>query len=195
MYRRHLLLLGLAALVPTPGFASPTPYRLGPGGATITYTFMLSGSPVKGTVPVSQADLVVDPTNLAGSTATVRADLRRARTGLIFATEALKSASVLDADNHPTALFRSTAVRLGPGGRISDGARLDGALTLRGVTRNISFDAGIFRARGSAADDFSTLQVVLKGRVNRRDFGANGYADLVDDPVGIDIVAEITAAA
>ncbi|MEX0309576.1 MAG: YceI family protein [Tateyamaria sp.] len=195
MHRRQLLLLGLATLAPMPGFTAPTPYRLGAGGATITYTFNLSGSPVKGTVPVSQADLVVDPDNLAGSTATVRADVRRARTGLIFATEALKSPSVLDADNHPTALFRSTAVRLGPAGRLSNGARLDGALTLRGVTRNISFDAGIFRARGSAADDFRTLSVVLKGQVDRRDFGATGYADLVDDQVGIDITAEITAAA
>ncbi|APX11928.1 YceI family protein [Tateyamaria omphalii] len=194
MHRRHLLLCALATLAPRTTLAGPRPYRLGGGGATITYTFMLNGAPVKGTVPISQADLQVDPDNLAASTAVVRADVRRARTGLIFATEALKSASVLDAATHPTAQFRSTRVRLGPGGRISDGATLDGDLTLRGVTRNVRFDAGLFRARGSAAEDFSRLTVMLKGRVDRRDFGASGYPDLVDNNVGIDITAEISAA-
>ncbi|MCB4379339.1 YceI family protein, partial [Synechococcus sp. MU1644] len=77
---------------------------------------------------------------------------------------------------------------------LSDGATLEGDLTLRGVTRRIRFDAGLFRARGSAAEDFSTLTVMLKGRIDRREFGATGYANLVDDTVGIDIVAEITAA-
>lgn len=194
MHRRHLLLSALATLAPTAGWTAPTSYRIGAAGASITYTFTLNGAPVKGTVPVSQADLKVDPNNLVASTAVVQADVRRARTGLIFATEALKSPSVLDAETHPTARFRSTRVQLGPGGRISDGATLDGDLTLRGVTRPVRFDAGLFRARGSAANDFSALTVMLKGRVNRQDFGATGFADLVDDNVGIDIVAEIRAA-
>ncbi|MEM8654029.1 MAG: YceI family protein [Pseudomonadota bacterium] len=195
MHRRHVLLSALATLVPHPGWTAPTPYRLGTGGAAITYTFTLNGTPVKGTVPVSQADLKVDPNNLVASTAMVSADVRRARTGLIFATEALKSASVLDADAHPMARFRSTRVRLGPGGRISDGASVDGDLTLRGVTRPVRFDASLFRARGSSADDFSALTVKLAGRLDRRDFGATGFANLVEDTVGIDIVAEIVAAA
>ena len=197
MNRRHVLLGALAALAPISpgiGWAAPTPYRLGAGGATITYTFMLNGAPVKGTVPVNQADLSIDPGNLSASTALVSADVRRARTGLIFATEALKSASVLDANTHPTARFRSTRVTLGPGGRLSDGATLEGDLTLRGATRPIRFDAGLFRARGSNANDFNALMVMLKGKINRRDFGATGYADLVEDMVGIDIVADIRAA-
>ncbi|WP_299553307.1 YceI family protein [uncultured Tateyamaria sp.] len=194
MNRRHLLLCALATLTPRAGWAAPTPYRLGPGGATITYTFTLNGAPVKGTVPVSQADLTVDPSNLGKSTALVSADVRRARTGLIFATEALKSPSVLDANTHPTARFRSTRVTLGPGGRLSNGAALEGDLTLRGVTRPVRFDAGLFRARDSTAEDFSALTVMLRGRVDRRDFGATGYADLVENSVGIDILAEIAVA-
>lgn len=196
--RRHFLALGLAAfaqpLLTQATFASPTPYKLGRNGARITYTFTLNGNPVKGTVPVNRADLVIDPDNLAASTADVTADVRRARTGLIFATEALKSKGVLDASGFPQARFRSTKVILGPGGRISNGAALEGQLTLRGVTRPVRFAANLYRAPGSAADDLSTLTVALKGRVNRRDFGATGYADLVEDSVGIDIDAEISTA-
>ncbi|WP_299691154.1 YceI family protein [uncultured Tateyamaria sp.] len=192
MHRRHLLAIGLAALA-RPTFAAPTPYRLGPNGATITYLFTLNGGQVKGTVPVGRADLRIDPDNLAASTADVTADIRRARTGLIFATEALKSESVLNAARFPQARFTSTRVTLGAGGRISDGATIDGDLTLRGVTRPVRFAAELYRKRGSAAGDLSALDVRLQGRINRSDFGATGYADLVDDSVGIDIRADIVA--
>lgn len=193
LHRRHFIALSLAALA-QPGRAAVTPYRLGPGDATITYTFTLNGAPVKGTVPLNTANLAIDPRNLVASTADVTADIRRARTGLFFATEALKSSSVLDARNHPIARFSSTKVILGPGGRISGGAALEGDLTLRGVSRAVRFDASLFRPAGTAPEDLRALSVVLSGQVNRRDFGATGYADLVQDIVGIDIEAQITAA-
>jgi len=198
MDRRNMLRLSLAALAsPALGaqaFAAPTPYRLGPNGATITYLFTLNGGQVKGTVPVSGASLIIDPRNLAASTADVTADVRRARTGLIFATEALKSESVLNAQSFPQARFTSTRVILGPGGRLSGGAAIEGNLTLRGVTRPVRFAADLFRKRGSAPDDLSALDVRLQGSVDRRAFGATGYADIVDDTVGIDIKAEIISA-
>ncbi len=193
MHRRHMLALSLAALA-QPALAAPTPYRLGPNGATITYLFSLNGAQVKGTVPVGRADLRIDPGNLAASTADVTADIRRARTGLIFATEALKSESVLNAANFPQARFTSTKVTLGADGRISGGATIDGNLTLRGVTRPVRFSAGLFRKRGSAPGDLRALDVHLQGRVNREDFGATGYADIVENLVGIDIRADLVAA-
>ena len=112
MHRRHLLLSALAALA-APVYAAPQRYVLGPDGATIAYTFRLNGTPVTGTVPVHQANLRIDPGNLAASTADVTADIRRARTGLLFATQALISPDVLDAQRHPLARFTSTRVVLG----------------------------------------------------------------------------------
>lgn len=199
MHRRHLLALGLATLatpaLSTGSLAAPQPYRLSGNGATITYTFQLNGAPVKGTVPIDRADLTIDPRNLAASTANVTANVRRARTGLIFATEALKSASVLNAADFPLARFKSTRVILGPGGRISDGAAIEGELTLRGVTRPVRFDAALYRRKGSDTGDFRTLNVTLRGTVNRTDYGAVGYGDLVNNRVDIDIAAEISATA
>lgn len=199
MHRRTLLASGLAALaapaIALPARAAPTPYRLAGTGAAITYTFTLSGAPIKGSIPVNRADLKVDPDNLTGSTADVTADVRQAETGLIFATQALKSASVLDADRFPLARFQSTRIILGPGGRISGGAAIDGRLTLRGVTRPVRFDAGLFRPQGSAAEDLNTLIVAMSTRINRHDFGASGYPDLVDPMVTVDINAQISVAA
>lgn len=189
--RRRTLLAGAIAALATPLHALPRPYQLGPEGATITYTFSLNGEPFTGTVPVERADLLIDANNLAASTADVTADVREARTGLIFATEALKSRSVLAARDFPLARFQSTKVTLGQSGRIDDGATIEGLLTLRGVTRPVRFDAVLFRKPGTASGDIRMLNVVLNGSVKRSAFGATGYSELVDDTVRIEIRAQI----
>ncbi|MEO0381458.1 MAG: YceI family protein, partial [Pseudomonadota bacterium] len=63
----------------------------------------------------------------------------------------------------------------------------------RGVTKRVKFNAQLFRAPGSAADDLSALRVILNGRVNRTDYGAIGYPELVADAVDIEIDANIRA--
>ncbi|MEL6240553.1 MAG: YceI family protein [Pseudomonadota bacterium] len=192
--KRRDLLAALCVLPAVPSWATPTRYAIGPGGARIRFDFNLMGGIQSGTVPLANADLRIDPERLSASTADVTADVRRARTGLFFATEAMKSEGVLDAQNHPTASFRSTRVILGSGGRISDGGALEGDLTLRGVTRPVRFEAAIYRPRGTAPTDLSRLSVLLKGSVDRFAFGASGYPDLVGPNVGIDIQVDIAAA-
>lgn len=191
--RRHALLGGLAAtLVPSgPAGARPARYVLEPDASRVAFAFRLNGIGQTGTMPVARADILVDPARLTASKVDVEVAADEARTGLIFATQALKAASVLDTANHPRIRFVSTQVALGPGGRISDGARLSGDLTLKGVTRPLSFDAGLFRLPGTAPDDLRNLTVHLRGTVLRSDFGASGYLDLVADAVHLDITAAI----
>jgi len=57
----------------------------------------------------------------------------------------------------------------------------------------VTFQATISRLPGSAADDFSRLTVRLTGSVNRSDFGATGWAEMVGDEVRIIITARIDA--
>ncbi len=187
-----LAALGLTAL-PAGLQAAARPYQVNPKAASIKFLFTLNGNTQTGTAPLSRASLQIDPGNLVSSTADVTADISRARTGLIFATDALKSQSVLNTAQFPTARFRSSRVILGPGGRISDGAAIEGELTLRGVTHKIRFDAALYRPRGTAADDLDELQVRLRGAISRKAFGATGYPELVADRVGLDITADIRA--
>ena len=189
--KRRTVLAGALAALAYPMHVDARPYTLGPDDATITYTFNLGGTPVRGIVPVERANLSIVAKNLAASTADVTADVRRARTGLLPITEALKSRSVLAAAEFPKARFRSTRVTLGPDGRMSDGATLGGLLTLRGVTRDVRFNAQLFRKTGTAPDDLDRLTVILNGSVNRRDYGAKGYGELVGDTVHIEIRARI----
>lgn len=192
--RRTFLTTALAGLLAPPALAQERAYVLGPKGATITYIFQLNSAPVRGTVPVTRIDMAIDPGNLGRARVDVTADIRRAKTGLIFATQALKSASVLNADQFPEARFRSTGITLGAAGRLSQGATVQGELTLRGKTTTIRLDANVFRPRGAAPADFSRLLVRLNGQLDRSRFGATGYPDLVKDSVGLEIEADIRVA-
>jgi len=188
---RRLFTAGLLASAALPAQAAPRRYELIEDKARVAFRFQLSGAPQTGTVPVSNADIRVDIRKLANSSADVTADLRGVRTGFLFITQALLSAEVLDAANHPNVRFRSTRIRLGAQGRISEGAKIEGDLTLRGVTRPMVFDARLARPPGTAVSDLSRLLVSLSGRLDRRDFGAVGYPNLVAPEVELEIEAEI----
>ncbi|MEX0319173.1 MAG: YceI family protein [Ruegeria sp.] len=192
---RRALLLSLAALpLAAPLSAAPVRYRLDQSASSVGFFFTLSGSAQKGTMPIRSADIVIDTANLTRSRADVTLDVARARTNLVFARTAMLGPDVLDARRFPTIRFTSTRVQLGPGGRLSDGARITGDLTVRDVTRPVVLEASLFRRRGSAADDLSELSFRLRGAISRRAFGASGYRDLVRDAVTLDIRAVIRQA-
>lgn len=188
--RRLLITAGLASWA-TAGLAAAQRYDLVAERSRVAFVFSLNGGTQTGTVPVRSADIRVDTSNLARSSADVTADIRQAKGGVIFVTQALLSPSVLDAQNHPIVRYTSTRITLGRAGRISEGARIDGQLTLRGVTRPITMDASLTRPAGSAPDDLSVLNIRLTGTLSRSAFGAVGYPNLVTDPVDLDISAEI----
>ncbi|WP_170760153.1 YceI family protein [Ruegeria lacuscaerulensis] len=189
---RRTLLAGLATLSLTRSAdAALTPYRLEPKGTSVVFTFDLSGLAQSGTMPIQSADIRIDLANLANSRVKVELNVAKARTKLPLARQPMLSREVLDAATYPTILFVSTKVQLGDGGRISRGARITGDLTVRGVTRPITLRADLYRKPGSAADSLDDLSIRLTGALNRHDFGASGYADLVRDTVGLDIRAEI----
>ncbi len=188
----------LAGLIATPflarsAHAQPFVYELDRAKSIVGFTYELSGVEQKGSMPVLSADISIDSQRLDTARVDVAVSAARARTALIFATDALKSPSVLDTDNHPEVRFVSRSIRLAQDGRLSGGAKMTGDLTMRGVTRPLSFDADVYRAAGSAPDDLSKLQVRLRGRLNRSAFGASGYANLVGDTVTLDIQTVITA--
>jgi len=145
-------------------------------------------------MPVTRATVAIDFDALAKSTIDVEVNVRRAKTGFIFATEALKSASVLDAKAHPSIRFQSRTIRLNGGGRLADGAEIDGLLTIKGITRPVTLKAALFRQAGTQAGDLSQLSFQVKGRISRAAFGATGYQDLVADAIDLDIVARVARA-
>jgi len=175
------LVLSLATAAGS-AFAVPQAYDLDRGASQIAFTFDLQGSDLTGTVPVQSADVQIDFDNFANSKVDVSFNMQRAQAGVFFATDAMKGASVLDTTRYPTARFTST--RVSP---TAAGARLDGNLTLRGVTRPVSLNAKFFRSPGSNPGDVSQLQLALSGQLDRNTFGASGFPELVAPGVDLNV--------
>ena len=177
-----------------PAAAAPERYLLQADRSEVGFVFLLNGSGMRGSMPVIAADVVIDVDDFARSHVDVTLDARRARTALVFATQALKGASVLDVASHPTIRFRSTAVRLRDARNLSAGGQIDGQLTIRGVTRPATLSVALFRQSGSAEGDLSQLSFRLGGTIRRSDFGATGHADIVADTITLDIAARVARA-
>ena len=190
--RRQMLGMTIgAALWPLTGQAAAQRYGLDPKRSSVGFAISLSGAPQKGAMPVSRADIAIDPQNLAATKVAVDLDVTGTRTGLFLITKTMLGPEVLDAERHPQIRFRSTRIQLNDSGRLSGGARVQGDLTVRGVTRPVTLQADLFRRPGSAPDDLRELTVRLRGALSRSQFGASGFADLVADRVDIDINAVI----
>lgn len=180
------LFVGLAMIWAGAVVAEPVRYNLDRGASEIAFGFDLEGQTLRGQVPVSQADVILDFEALRQSSVDIRFDMRSASAGVFFATEAMRSNSVLAVQAHPTARFQSTSIV-----RTGTGARLEGQLTLRGVTRPVALDARFFRAVGSNPGDLDRLVLQLNGALDRRAFDATGYANLVGPTVTLNVRVEI----
>ncbi len=183
---RNWLFCSLLILMGSAVSAAPIAYALQKDDSTVGFSWFLGKEEIKGQMPVEDADIAIDFSNIANSRVKVSVDVTGARAGFPFASQGMKSRRVLWADKFPLITFESTKVR-----RQGDGARIEGDLTVRGVTRPVVFDALLFRQQGTEAGDRSRLSFRLTGSLSRAAFGADGWADMAGDEVILSIVARI----
>lgn len=186
MSRFRPFLLSLALILPAPALAVPVDYVLQPDISSVGFEVDFGPDRITGQMPVALADLTIDFDRLANCRFSVALDVTGAKASFPFAEQALKGPKVLDSAAFPQITFRSTAVRAE-----GEGAAVDGILTIRGVERPVTLSATIFRQTGTEEGDRSRLTVHLVGVVNRSDFGAVGWSDMVGDQVRLDITARI----
>lgn len=186
---RLLPALLLGAALALPAAAAPVPYDLQPDQSTVGFETDFGPDRITGAMPVKSAKLVLDFDQVKNCVIDVALDVSHANASFPFAAQAMKGPKVLDSAAYPEMTFRSTAVQ-----RAGDGATVDGALTIRGVTRPVTLAAAIFRQQGRAEGDLSHLTVRLTGKVNRSDYGATGWNDMVGDEVRLVITARIARA-
>lgn len=181
-------ILALIAALALPAEAATVAYKMDAANSTVAFETDFGPDLITGTIPLEKADLDLDFDNVANCTVDVALDVSGAKASFPFAAQALKGPKVLDAKDHPRMTFTSTSVK-----RAGEAAEVTGNLTIRGVTKTVTLKAQLFRPQGSTADDLDQLTVKLSGRVNRSDFGATGWADMVGDEVRITIIARIDA--
>jgi polyisoprenoid-binding protein YceI len=182
-----LAALSLATAAPAT-LAATVEYLLDPAASSVTFETDFGPDLITGTIPLERADVRLNFDAVAESSISVVLDVSEATASFPFAAQALKGPKVLAVQDHPKITFKSTGIV-----RAGDGAEVSGQLTIRGVTKSVILQAQILRPPGSAADDFSRLTVHLTGRINRSDFGATGWPDMVSDEVRLLITARIDA--
>ncbi len=192
MHRRSLLalLVSAATLPASVARAGAVRYALDAARSTVAFEADFGPDKISGTMPVARADLAIDFDRVANSHVGVTLDATRAEASFPFAAQALRGPKVLDVRAFPSIAFESTAVR-----GMGVDALIEGALTIRGVTRPATFLATIFRQTGTAPGDLSRLTIRLVGSLRRSAFGATGWSDMVGDEVRIEILARIDRAA
>ena len=108
---------------------------------------------------------VVVGTDAAGSTVEVVIDMASVSSGDQTRDDHLRSADFFDVEQHPIAMFRSTAISASG----ATGA-IEGELTIKGVTRPITLDAEFL---GEATDPWGGERAVFSARavIDREDWG------------------------
>ena len=129
--------------------------------------------------------LTLDPANPSAAKVVIDIPMSGSTTTSPGFTKHLASKDLLDVEKFPTAKFVSTSV-------VVDGqtAKINGDLTLKGVTKPVTLDAKLTGAGTNPMSKAATVGFEATAKIKRSDFGL-GYALPV---VGDDVDLKITAA-
>lgn len=140
---------------------------------------------VRGSFNDFAGSLTVDAENPAAASAEVTIEATSIDTRNADRDAHLKSNDVFAMDEHPQLTFRSTKVEP----KSDREFRITGDLTIRGVTKEVSFDLGY---TGAVTDPWGNLRVGFEGRteVNRKDWGLHWNTPL--DTGGVLVSEKVT---
>ena len=161
-------------------------YAVEPDHTQVTFGVSHMGiSPFAGTFSGSSGSLTVDPANPGATRLTVTIPTGSVMTTSAKLTQELKSADWLDAAKFPTATFTSTRVsKLG-----ADTVRVEGNLTLHGVTKPATITAKLFGATNNPMSKKPSLGFTGTTVIKRSDFGIGYGVPIVGDQVTLTIAA------
>lgn len=183
---RTLALFLFLAFVPFAGaMAAPQAYALDSDASRVGFAVPFGPDTITGEIPVQSAEIELDFALPMNSRISVVLDVNSARANFPFATQALKGPKVLAAERYPTISFQSRDIAVSS--QDSSQATLIGDITIREVTRPITFSVGLFRPAGQPKGERSRLIVRIQGELSRAAHGADGWSDLVGDTVTLDL--------
>jgi polyisoprenoid-binding protein YceI len=173
---------------------SPTQWQIDPAHSAAHFSVRhLMISNVRGEFAKVSGNVVLDPSDLTKSTVEVSVDTTTIDTREPQRDEHLRSADFFDVANHPAITFRSKQIAAAG----TDRFKVTGDLTIRGVTRDVTFDLegpapAVKDPRGNVRTGVSAT-----AKINRKDFGLvwNALTEaggvVVGDVVSITFEAEL----
>ena len=191
---RFVLAAALLGAWVAPSWAQGAPWQIDPVHSTVQFSVRhLMIANVRGEFSKVSGVVYLDENDLTRSTVEVSVDTATINTRELQRDAHLRSADFFDVANYPTMTFRSR--RVVPAGESK--FKVDGDLTIRGVTREVTFDV---QGPTPAIKDPAGRQrvgVSATARINRKDFGLQwnktleGGGVLVGDEVAITIDLEL----
>lgn len=147
---------------------------------------------VRGQFPELDGKLEFDPENPGASTIEATINVNSVNTRAADRDNHLCSPDFFDVENHPHMTFKSTNVEMTG----DNTAKVTGDLTIRGTTRQVTFDVDYL---GQGVSPFGDTRAGFNGttRINREDFGLTWNAPLETGGVlvgkEVDIIVELQA--
>lgn len=180
----------LAVLIGTlsaAAFGAPQTFALDPAHTQVRINWNHAGFSNPGaSFDVSAGTLVWDAEDPTRSSVSVSIPTASVDTRVPALDEIFK-AQYFDAAAHPTITFESRRVeRLAESGRY----RIEGELTVRGVTRPVTLDARLNGSGKHPLMDAPAIGFDATGSVERSAFGMDAYVPVISDAVEIHITAE-----
>lgn len=164
--------LGALALALTLSFASavqaaPTTYAIDNGHSNVGFTVRHIFSKVPGSFTKFSGAIVYDPAKPAESSVKAEIDASSVNTRHEKRDAHLKTEDFFFVEKYPTLTFESTKVTPAGEGKL----KVDGNLTMRGVTKPVTLDVTVLGTNQSDRGGIAGFEAVTK--VNRKDFGIN----------------------
>jgi polyisoprenoid-binding protein YceI len=171
------LLLGTAGL---PASAVPLTFGISPGSTDIGFAVDILGvATAAGAFRHFSGSLTLDLDHPEKSAVIVRIDSNSAAMGWEPAASMVAGESYLDVDHYPEIRFASHLVTITGKDRV----RMEGMLTLRGVTHWESFEAELVDRRMDPENSADSAEFAAIGSVRRSDYQMDGGQAFLDDRV------------
>lgn len=185
---RHVLPLALFALgTASPAFAATETYQIEKTHADLLFSIDHAGFTRKhGSFRDFDATLQYDPAKPENSKVEVTVQTDSLDTALPARDKDVKGENFLDTAKYPQMRFVSTKVTAAANQEL----RIEGNLTLHGVTKPITLLARLNKSAPNPFDQRPTLGFSATGSLKRSDFGMAAFIPVVGDVVKIQIDAE-----
>ena len=131
-------------------------------------------------------EIIFDETKPANSSVDVTIKIASLVTGLAKFDQHLKSADFFDAEKFPTAKFVSKKIKVIG----KDKSKIEGDLTIHGVTKTVVLDAKMNKSGVSAITQKPTIGFSATAEINRSEFGLEYAIPGVADKVKLVIETE-----
>jgi polyisoprenoid-binding protein YceI len=178
-------LLALGGMVGT--VAAADTYHLEKTHVDLLFTINHAGFTEKhGSFRDLDATLEYDPSNPANDRVTVTVKTDSLDTANAARDADVKGEKFLDVAKYPEMRFVSTKVTREP----DQSLRIDGELTLHGVTKPVTLHAKLNKAAPNPFDKRPTLGFSATGLLKRSDFGIATYIPVIGDAITLTIDAE-----